>query len=88
MTQALLDSSSFKLLLQEGQLKQEIDDWCVCVCEYCQTPETVDVHDSNRNTSPFMCSCCYTIDAMEAYHNGLQMSAYTSETTTQSRSVC
>ena len=73
----MLDSLDIKLLLQEDEMKKEIEDWCVCVCEYCGAPETVDIHDSYRNTSPFICSLCYVTDVIQNCHNGGQMSSYT-----------
>ena len=32
---------------------------------YCGTSEDVDIKDSNKNTSPFICSGCYTIENRE-----------------------
>ena len=77
MAQAMLDSLDIKLFLQEDQVKKEIEDWCVCVCQYCGAPETVDIHDSYRNTSPFTCSLCYVTDVIQNCHNGEQISSYT-----------
>ena len=79
MAQAMLDSLDIKLFLQEDQVKKEIEDWCVCVCEYCGAPETVgDIHDSYRNISPFTftCSMCYDTDVIQNYHNGERISSY------------
>jgi hypothetical protein len=85
MAQAMLENCGYKLLLKDVELKKEVEDMCVLVCEYCRSPENVDIYDSHRNTSPFICSSCYTIDGLEAYQNEKKISSYTCTTTTQTR---
>ena len=82
MAQAML--YGYKLVLKEIEIKQEIEDVCVLICEYCRSSENVNIYDSERNTTPFICNSCYTMDVMETYQNGIKMS---SNPTTHTRSV-
>ena len=86
MAQVGLDRICNQTLLHEDELKKEIEDFCVCICEYCKTPETVDVFDPNKNTSPFVCSFCYTVDAIEASHLKMEFRISTSTTSNLSYS--
>ena len=87
MAQAMLSNCDYKLVLKEIEIKQEIEDVCVLICEYCRSSENVDIYDSERNTTPFICNSCYTMDVMETYQNGFKMSSNTTTTTTHTRSV-
>ena len=88
MAQAMLSNCGYKLVLKETEIKQEIEDVCVLVCEYCKSPENVDICDSERNTTPFICNSCCTMDVMEAYRTEFKMSSNTTTTTTHTSSVC
>ena len=59
MTQAQLTQVQYKLLLTEDQIKKELEDTCILVCNQCQMQETIDIK-SNRNESPFTCETCET----------------------------
>ena len=85
MAQAML--YGYKLVLKEIEIKQEIEDVCVLICEYCRSSEKVNIYDSERNTTPFICNSCYTMDVMEAYQNDFKISSNTATTTTHTRSV-
>lgn len=87
MAQAMLSICNYKLALMEIEIKQEIEDVCVLVCEHCRSSENVDIYDSERNTTPFFCNSCFTMDVMEAYQNEFKMSSNTTPTTTHTRSV-
>ena len=65
MAQQQLDVCEFQLLLQEDDIKKEVPDIIKLSCFYCGTAEDVDIKDSNKNTSPFICSGCYTIENRE-----------------------
>ena len=65
MAQQQLDVCGFQLLLQEDDIKKEVQDIIKLSCFYCGTAEDVDIKDSNKNTSPFLCSGCYTIENCE-----------------------
>ena len=65
MAQQQLDVCGFQLLLQEDDIKKEVQDIVKLRCFYCGTAEDVDIKDSNKNTSPFICSGCYTIENCE-----------------------
>ena len=82
MAQAMLSECGFKLLLKESEIKQELVDICVLVCQYCQSSEDVDIYDSNRNTNPFICSHCCTSDTLELFQNRIKTSADKTTTTT------
>lgn len=84
MAQAMLSNCGYKLILEEIEIKQEIEDVCILVCEYCRSSENVDIYDSERNTTPFICNSCHTVDVMEVFQNEFKMSA---NTTTHTRSV-
>lgn len=64
MAQAELTYNGFKLLLKEHEIKKEIEDIHILVCQYCRCPENVDIYDPHRNTSPFICSFC-PLDVLE-----------------------
>jgi hypothetical protein len=87
MAQAMLSNCDYMLVLKEIEIKQEIEDVCVLICEYCRSSENVDIYDSERNTTPSICNSCYTMDVMETYQNGFKMSSNTTTTTTHTRSV-
>ena len=87
MAQAMLSNCGYKLVLNQIEIKQEIEDVCVLVCEYCRSSENVDIYDSEKNTTPFICNSCHAMDVMEAYQNEFKMSSNTTTTTTQTRSV-
>ena len=61
MTQEQLTQMQFKLLLNEDQIKKEVEDTCILVCDHCQMQETIDIK-SNRNESPFICGTCEMTD--------------------------
>ena len=65
MAQQQLDVCEFQLLLQEDDIKKEVPDIIKLSCFYCGTAEDVDIKDSNKNTCPFICSGCYTIENCE-----------------------
>ena len=46
-------------LLQDDQIKKELEDTIKLKCYYCTVEEDVDIYDSLKNTSPFFCSNCY-----------------------------
>ena len=64
MSQAELTYCGYNLVLKEDDIKKEIEDMHVLVCEYCRSPENVDIYDPHRNTSPFICSSC-PVDVLE-----------------------
>jgi hypothetical protein len=84
MAQAQLDNMNYRVLLNEDQIKKEIEDTCTLVCNHCTIQETIDIK-SIRNTSPFTCSSCDEID--ESYIAERTVSLYASTTTTQTQST-
>ena len=46
-------------LLQDDQIKKELEDTIKLKCYHCAVEEDVDIYDSMKNTSPFFCSNCY-----------------------------
>ena len=83
MTQEQLTQIQFKLLLNEDQLKKEVEDTCILVCDHCQMQETIDIK-SNRNESPFTCGTCEMTD--ENHVDKRIFTSYESTTTTQTSS--
>ena len=65
MAQQQLDVCGFQFLLQEDDIKKEVPDIIKLSCFYCGTAEDVDIKDSNKNTCPFICLGCYTIENCE-----------------------
>ena len=65
MAQQQQEVCGFRLLLLEDDIKIEVPDIIKLSCFYCGTVEDVDILDSNKNTSPFICSGCYTIENCE-----------------------
>lgn len=82
MAQAELTYSGFKVLLKEDEIKKEIEDMHILVCEYCGTPENVDIYDPDRNTSPFICSICPS-DVLEDLHCDKKVTPHADTITTQ-----
>ena len=87
MAQAMLSNCGYRLALNEIEIKQEIEDVCVLICDCCRSSENIDIYDSERNTTPFFCNSCYTVDVLETYQNGFKMSTNTTATTSYARPV-
>ena len=87
MAQAMLSNCGYKLALKDIEIKQEIEDVCVLFCDYCRSSENVDIYDSERNTTPFICKSCYAMDVMETYQNRINISQNTATTTTCTRPI-
>ena len=85
MVQAELSYTGFKLLLKEDEIKKEIEDMHILVCEYCKSPENVDIYDPHRNTSPFICSFC-PLDALEDLQSNKKLTSQAGTNTTQTLS--
>jgi hypothetical protein len=82
MTQALLNSMDYTVLLREDQIKKEIEDTCKLECVNCRLEETIDIK-SMRNTFPFTCSSCERM--CEEPTAERSVSVYASTTTTQTQ---
>ena len=85
MAQAELTYNGSKLLLKEDEIKKEIEDMHILVCEYCRSPENVDIYDPHRNTSPFICSSC-PVDVLEDLESDKKVISHAGTITTQTRS--
>jgi hypothetical protein len=85
MTQAHLDNMNYRVLLNEDQIKKEIEDTCILVCNHCRVLEQIDIR-SLRNTTPFACLSCDEND--ESHIAQRTITQYASTTTTQARSTC
>jgi hypothetical protein len=85
MAQAMLSNCGYKLLLKEIEIKKEVEDMHVLVCEYCRSPENVDIYDPHRNTSPFICSSC-PVDVLEDLQSDKKVISHAGTITTQTRS--
>ena len=85
MSQAELTYCDYNLVLKEDDIKKEIEDMHVLVCEYCRSPENVDIYDPHRNTSPFICSSC-PVDVLEDLQSDKKVISHAGTITTQTRS--
>ena len=83
MVQAQLTQMQFKLLLNEDQIKKEMEDTCILVCNHCHMQETIDIK-SSRNQSPFTCITCEMTDENPIAQ--ITSTTYESTTTTQTSS--
>ena len=50
-------------LLQDDQIKKELEDTIKLKCYHCAVEEDVDIYDSMKNTSPFFCSNCCKVES-------------------------
>ena len=82
MAQAELCYTGFKLLMKENEIKKEIEDMHILVCEYCGSPENVDIYNPYRNTSPFICSFC-PLDVLEDLQSNQKVTSQAVTITTQ-----
>ena len=82
MAQAELSCNGCKVLLKENEIKKEIEDMHILMCEYCGSPENVDIYDPYRNTSPFICSYC-PVDVLEDLQRDKKVTTHTGTITTQ-----
>ena len=80
MAQAEL--TGFTVLLKEHEIKKEIEDMHILVCQYCRCPENVDIYDPHRNTSPFICSFC-PLDVLEDLQSDKKVTKHADTITTQ-----
>ena len=80
MVQAQLTQIQCKFLLNEDQIKKEMEDTCTLVCNHCGMQETIDVR-SRRNESPFTCETCEMTE--ENLVTQIKWTSYESTTTTQ-----
>ena len=69
MAQEQLNISGYQLVLQEDQIKRELEDRINLTCANCLEEEDVNIYDSMKNTSPFFCSNCYNIESFEELKN-------------------
>jgi hypothetical protein len=80
MVQAQLTEIQFKVLLNDDQIKKEMEDTCILVCHHCSIQERIDIK-SIRNQSPFTCLTCEMNDENQIDQRTL--TPYASTTTTQ-----
>ena len=83
MIQAQLTEVQFKVLLNEDQIKKEMEDTCILVCNHCSMQETIDIN-SIRNQSPFTCLTCELNDENQIDQRTL--TSYASTTTAHTNS--